>query len=1039
MNVAKFAVSRPITVWMAVFVAVLLGFFSLTRLPIDLLPEMNIPIAAVATSYEGAGPQEVESLVTRPIEEAMSSLANVTGVSSTSTRGQSVVLVEFDWGTDMNFAALEMRERIDLIRELLPDGAGSPRILRFDPSASPIMQLGMGGDRSLPELYALAQDVVKNRLERIEGVASVSVFGGREQQVHVTLDPVRMRAFNVSFETVVQALQAANLNLPGGNIVSGREELTLRTTGEFHDLADIAAVRIPTAAGTIPLREIAEVSMGESDERQITRLNRQPALNLQIVKETGANSVQVARQVREVLDEIARELGDVEFVAVYDESAFVEAAIDAVTSNAAVGALLAALVLYAFLRSFRSTLVIAISIPVSIVFTFLLVYFSGMTLNMLSLGGLALGVGMLVDNSIVVLENIFRHRQLGSEAVEAAVEGAREVAGAILASTLTTVAVFVPIVFMEGLASQIFSDLSLTVTYSLAASLAVAMTVVPLLASRLLANDGSISRVSLAAAGTGTPSGPERPAAPAGGLLGRVLAVYDRLIRLTLRRRGWTLLAFTAALAASLLWIGPKLGTEFLPAMDEGQFRISVEMPKGTKLAETQDLVAHLEEALLRIPEVSSILSQAGDASASDSGAIMVQLKPLRQRRRSTADVIEDVRRLAAGIPGANIEVHTMSFVGVGGAAPVQVQVRGDDLDVLAQQAARLAEVIRTIPGTREVRTSLDESRPELEIRIDRERAGQLGLSVVQIASSVRTAIAGQTATIYRSGGEEFDVVVRLAEPYRQNLSDLRNLPIGTPFGIVPLSEVAELVEARSPLSIDRVDQSRVVAVTAQLSGRALGSVMNDVRAAVAQMEFPPGVEVAYGGEDELMVEAFSDLGIAFVLSIVLVFAVLASQFESFTQPLVIIGSIPFALIGVVWGLYLTGHTFSVVAFIGVIMLVGIVVNNAILLIDFINQARRRGVDRLEAVVESGKIRLRPILMTTLTTVLGMLPLALGIGEGSELEAPLAVVVSVGLSTSTLLTLLLVPAVYLAVDDLTEWFRRVRRARSRTVGKEMAS
>jgi len=1023
-NIAKFAVNRPVTVWMVVFVAVFLGIFALTRLPIDLFPEMNFPIAAVATTYEGAGPQEVESLVTRPIEEAMISLANVTGVSSVSTRGQSLVLVEFDWGTDMNFATLEMRERVDLVKEILPDGTGSPRILRFDPSASPVMQLGMGGSRSLAELYTVAEDVVKNRLERIEGVASVGISGGRERQVHVTLDPALMRSFGVSFETVAQALQAANLNLPGGNITSGRQEVTLRTTGEFRDLADIAAVRVPTATGSVSLREIATVSMGESDLKQITRLNRQPGLIIEIVKETGANSVQVARKVRAALDKIEQELGDVEFVAVYDESAFVEASINSVSSNAVVGGLLAALILWVFLRSFRSTLVIAISIPVSIVFTFLLVYFSNMTLNMLSLGGLALGVGMLVDNSIVVLENIYRHRQMGADAVTASIEGAQEVAMAVLASTLTTIAVFIPVIFMEGLAGQIFTDLSLTVTYSLMASFAVAMTVVPLLTSRLLKGDVKFANVALAAEPGTAGAGPG--VASRTGVLDRVLSLYDRIIRFVLRRRVGALLTVTAVLVVSLLWIGPKVGTEFLPAMDEGQFQVSIEMPKGTKLAETEEVVAHLERVLLGIPEVNSILSRAGDASSSDSGVILVQLKPLEQRRRSTAQVMEEVRQFAAGIPGATIEVQSLSLFGLGGtSAPVQVQLRGDDQGLLADEAHRLAEVIRKIPGTREVKTSLDEGRPELEVRVDRERAGQLGLSVVQIASGVRTAIAGQTATIYRSGGEEFDVVVRLSEPYRQSVTDLRNIPIGTPFGIVPLSEVAELVEAQSPLSIERIDQTRVVAVNAQLSGRDLGSVMNDIRAAVAEMDLPPEIEVVYGGEDELMVEAFSDLGIAFVLSIILVFAVLASQFESFAQPFVIMFSIPFALIGVVWGLFLAGHTFSVVSFIGVIMLVGIVVNNAILLIDFINQARRNGMDRLEAVVQSGKIRLRPILMTTLTTVLGMLPLALGIGEGSELEAPLAVVVSVGLSASTLLTLLLVPAVYLIVDDVTVWLRRI--------------
>lgn len=1036
MNIAKLAVSRPVTVLMVVFTAIFLGFVSLSRLSVDLLPEMNFPIAAVATTYEGAGPQEVESLVTRPIEEAMTSLGNVTGVSSVSSRGQSLVIVEFDWGTDMDFAALDMRERVDQVKEFLPDGAGTPRILRFDPSAAPIIQLGMGGRRDVSELKRLAEDVVKNRVERIGGVASVMVSGGQDRQVHVHLDPTLMRAYGVPFEYVIQALQVANLNLPGGEIDTGRQEVTVRTTGEFQSLEDIAGVRVPTATGTVLLRDIATVSMGESDVTQITRLNQQPSVIVQVVKESGANTVQVARSVRAELDRIAQEYEDLEFVIVYDESAFVEASINSVSKNAIAGGLLAALVLYAFLRSFRSTLVIGTAIPISIVFTFLLIYFNGMTLNMLSLGGLALGVGMLVDNAIVVLENIYRHRFLGKEAVDAAIEGTQEVGAAVFASTLTTIAVFIPIIFIEGFAAQIFTDLSLTVTFSLISSLGVAMSLVPLLASRMLA--GSLPTGAVAAATElAADDTHELSAQPAKGLLGRILALYERLIRGALAHRWATLVGVIIVFVATLAYLAPRMGSEFLPSFDEGQLQVSVQMPRGTRLAETRETVVYLEEILLQIPEVQAILSMTGGTGASDEGSILVQLAPFAERSRSTAEVMEEIRRFAASIAGATIEVRTISTFDVGSAgAPVQVQLRGDDRDLLALHAERIAQVIRTIPGTREVKTSIDESRPELQVRVDRERAGQLGLSVAQVATAVRTAIGGQTATIYRAQGEEIDIVVRLAENYREKLDDVRIIPIGTAVGIVPLSEIAELVETQSPLAIDRTDQTRVVAVNAQLADRDLGSVMNDIRAAIAEMDLPREIEVFYGGQDELMEESFTDLGLAFILSIVLVFAVLASQFESFTQPLVIIFSIPFALIGALWGLYLTGHSFSVVAFIGVIMLVGIVVNNAILLVDFINQARRRGTARLEAVVESGKVRLRPILMTTLTTVLGMLPLALGIGEGSELEAPLAIVVSAGLMSSTLLTLVLVPTIYVIIDDFSGWIRRSTAGMLRKVRKE---
>ena len=1019
MRLTELSVDRPVTVTIGVFVAILLGAVSLSRLAIDLLPEFNFPIAAVATSYEGAGPAEVESLVTRPIEEVMTTASGATSISSISSRGSSVVLVEFSWGTDMNFATLELREKVDLVKPLLPDGAGDPRVLKFDPSASPILQFGMGGPYPLSQLKAIAEDIVKSRLERIEGVASVSIVGGTEEQVQVLIDPSLMRAYQISFDTVRQALQAANLNLPGGRISAGDREFTVRTTGEFESPEQIGEVRIPTpSGGVVRLSDVAEVRLAQSDLQQITRLNGEPSLGIEVLKETGSNTVQVARRVYEAVAALEAELGDIRFVTVADESQFIEDSIGSVQGNAVFGGLLAMAILYVFLRNLTVTAIIATSIPISIIVTFVLMYFSGMTLNMLSLGGLALGVGMLVDNAIVVLENIFRHHQLGSPPRKAAVEGTSEVGAAVIASTLTTVAVFVPVIFVQGFASQLFRDLSLAVSFSLAASLSVALTLIPLLASRWIKS---------AHAGMPVADGAVDPSLYAGRVLKVVYAVYERLIRATLRHKA-LVLSGAAVIFVGSLYFATSISREFIPNFDVGQVQVEVELPRGSSLEATDRAVRAVEEYVAGLPYIDSVFASAGTEDAPDVGNLTILLVPRSERRLSTAEAAEAIRDRFRDFTGAQIRVSAVSGMPGGGlsGAPVQVELRGDDMSVLEQTAGRVAELIRRIPGTRDITTSLEATRPELQVRVNRRRATDYGVSVAQIASAVRTAIEGTTATILRTGNEEIDVVVRLPESRRRNIADLLQVPISTPFGVIPLSEVADVEEAESPLSIQRTDQVRVVAVYAHVAGRVIGDVMDDIRREMARFDLPPGVEVQYGGDDEFMRDAFDDPGFALILSVILVYAVLAAQFESFIHPLAIMFSVPFALVGVVWSLYFTGHTLNAASIIGVILLVGVVVNNSIVLVDFVNQLRARGESLVSAVVLAGKTRLRPILMMTSTTVLGMIPLALGIGEGSEVQAPMAVVVVGGLSFSTVLTLLVVPTAYAALDSLTSRLRRVK-------------
>lgn len=1026
MKLARLAVRRPVTVLMLVLIVVILGSVSLSRLPIDLFPEIEVPVLAVITKYEGAGPYEIENLVTRPVEEVLGSVGGVTNISSISQKDLSIVIAEFEWGTDMNFAALDAREQIDLIEGILPSDADSPMVMKFNVSSVPIMQMVLIGDKQSHELRSIAESQIKPRLERLDGVASVNVVGGQERQIQVVLHPGLMQSYGIAIETVVQSLQAANLTLPAGQVTEQGLQYVLRTTGEFESVAAIENLLIPTMRGSmVRLSEIATVHDGFAETTALSRYNGQPSISLYIQKETSANVVQVAQRVRAAVAELNAKLDGAELITVMDNAVYIEQSIDSVKDSALQGAALAVLVLLVFLRSVRPTLTIAVSIPVSIIATFILIYFSNITLNMMTLGGLALGVGMLVDNSIVVLENIFRHWEMGKGPLQAAAEGAEEVSTAISASTLTTIVVFLPVVFMSGIVSEILKDLALTVTFSLLSSLVVAITVVPSLAARLFSNQKHLSLENLS----------ERQ--PKGGTAARLFTNMQRKYRASIawaiRHRGWVLLITGGLFVISLMLI-PLVGTEFIPEMDEGTINISVKMPKGTKLAETDRVVRSLETFAQTLPGVQSVYSSVGSGSSglavvgdtgSETGTIGIQLLPMAQREASTDDLVNELRRYAASIPGADIEVSSVSTLSSSFGAPIQLQLKGDDLDLLAKTAEQLQNLISRIDGVAEVRTSLEEARPEYRIKVNREKAAGYGLTVAQIASTIRTGINGQVATRYRTGGTEIDVLVKLSEQWRQHTSDIVNIPIRTATGtLIPLGEVITLERSTSPMQIYREGQTRMVTISGYIVGRDLGSVMQDVEAVVAAFNLPQGISVDSSGQYEEMVDAFSQLSRALLLGIVLVFMVMASQFESLVQPFAILFSLPMALIGVVIALLLGQTTINVIALVGMILLTGIAVNNGIVLIDYINVLRRQGVPRNEAIVEAAQTRLRPILMTTLTTILGLVPMAIATGEGAEMQRPLGLVVIGGLTTSTFLTLYVVPIVYSILDGIS---RRVRR------------
>ncbi len=1038
MHISRLAVNRPVTILMVILIVVLLGFVSLGNLGIDLFPEMNLPVAVVVTSYDGAGPEEIETLVTKPVEEAIASVSGIEDITSQTREGSSMVQASFSWGTDMDYAALKMREKIGMISGYLPDGVNDPLVFQFDPSLMPINILTFNGSQGQEELKKIAEDTIKTRLERLEGVASVSVSGGREREIGVKLDMTKLQGYGITPDSVTGALAAQNLNSPGGSVDQAGYEYLVRTMGEFQSVKDVenVLVTIP-GGGSVRLSEIADVSDSYSDSSTYNYMNSQPSVAVVIQKQSGTNTVKVATRIENEVEKIKEELPKgTSLISVMDQSQYIKRSINNVTKNAIIGAILAVLIIYLFLRNMSSTLIIGVAIPISIIATFILVHFGGLTLNLMSLGGLALGIGMLVDNAIVVLENIYRHRQLGTNRINSAVNGATEVANAITASTLTTLAVFLPIVYVEGLASQLFREMAMTVSFSLLASLLVSLTLVPMLASKFIRKiNGKKKDENIGVK--------KRILIKSGSWQEKINNLYKRILSWCLKHRIKTVLIATLFLIASIALI-PTIGAEFIPSMDQGEFSIDFELPKGTALQETKEMGQKLEEIIASYEEVKYLYLAVGQSEQdmqmdsggqSHVGLMYVTLNDVKERKKSTDQIVEELRQKFKQIPGVDAKITVGDGMSMGGStSPVNIEIRGDDFDVLESIGEEITSIVESVQGTREISFSMEEGRPELRLMVKRDKAASYGLTPAQIASAVRTSISGKVATLYRTNGDEINVRVEAMDKDKKDIEALKSLNIDTPYGTkIPLSQVADFDIVKGPVQIIRDNQVRSANVSADITGRDLKSVMQDVTSQMNKLELPAGYTVEYGGEQKEMQEAFGDLALALILAIILVYMIMAAQFESLMHPFVIMFSMPLALVGAVFGLFITGRTFNVPAFIGIIMLAGIVVNNAIVMVDYINRLRRNGRERKEAILEAGPVRLRPILMTALTTVLAMVPLAVGIGEGSEAQAPMATVVVGGLLVSTFLTLVVIPVMYTLIDDFGSW---VKRKISRIVSKD---
>jgi len=1025
MSLIKFAVNRPVTMIIVVSVLLILGFFTYSKLSVDLLPEMELPVAAIITSYGGAGPEEVESGVTKLLESALTTVSNVDTIQSISTAGQSIIIMMFKWGTDMDAAGIEIKDSIGYVEGFLPSGVEDPMVVKMDPTMMPIMQIGVSGE-DLEQVQEIAEEVIEPRLSRIPEVASVIITGGQDREVKVEVDPVRLENYGLTLSQVAQVLQMENFNMSSGKVTRGDREYYVRNMQEFETVEDIRNVAILTPTGaSLRLGDIATVTDGYKEMEQYTRVNHKEAVGIHIMKQTDANTVKTSELVRKELAKIQQERNlDFEVDVVYDAASYVQRSINSTIRMIFEGALLAVLVLFLFLRNMRSTLIIFTSIPLSIIATFIMMYFYGTTLNLITMGGLALGVGRIVDDSIVVFENIYRHRSLGLSPMEAAITGASEVGGAILAATMTFIAVFLPMVFVEGLASIVFSPMAMTISFAILCSLFVALTIIPLMSSRIL-TDQSMQR-------TRTGSGRIFDIMQGfGNWIDNLGERYKVLLQACLNHRRRVIIIVTLLMVASCAAI-PLVGAEFLPTTDSGEISVSIETDKGSSLDDTDEIVRQVEARILDIPEVETVFTSVGSTGTmlmsmgggSNNSTLYVKLCPKNERQRGVEIVAEEIRQKLAGLAGTKVAVSVMDATSsFGSSSPVVVRISGDDLDVLKELSTEVADIVRSTPGTREVTSSLTDGNPEVQIRIDRDRAAAYGLTPMQVASEIKSAMDGTVATRYKVEGEEIDVRVSYASGSYNDMDYLTNMTILTPQGaVVKLSQIASFELAQGPVQIIREDQVRKAEVSAELLNRDLNSVMTDIQARVAQMNLPAGYEISYGGENEEMMESFASLAIALLLAILLVYSVMAVQYESFFNPFVIMFSVPTCIIGVVFGLLVTGRAFSITAFIGVIMLVGIAVSNAIVYVDYLKQLRERGMERNAAIVEAGRVRLRPILMTAFTTILAMLPMAIGLGEGAELIAPLATVVIGGLLASTLITLVLVPVVYSIFDD---WGRKI--------------
>ena len=1083
MSIVDVAIKRPVTVWMFTFAVMLFGLVGLSRLAVNLLPDLSYPTLTVRTNYTGAAPAEIEQLITKPIEEAVGVVKGLRKISSVSKAGQSDVLLEFEWDVAMDITSLEVREKLDLIS--LPLDVQKPLILKFNPSLDPIIRLGLQtSDNSvagLTKLRTYAEYDVKRQLESLLGVASVKLGGGLEQEYQVIIDQHKLAQLNLSSQEIINRINAENINISAGKLIEGNTQYLVRTLNQFTDIRQIGELVVYRENGQIiTLNDIATIVDGYKERTDVTRINAVEAVELAIYKEGDANTVQVAKLINNKLDAINKSLGDrYQLTVVYDQSTFISNAISEVKSAALIGGLLAMLILYLFLRSIIPTLIISLSIPVSVIATFNMMYGNGISLNIMSLGGIALATGLLVDNAIVVLENIARYKEQGLSAVEAARKGTKEVSGAIIASTLTTLAVFVPLIFVEGVAGQLFADQAMTVAFALIASLIVALTLIPMLASRQASQELDESEASSNAGNIAKNSTPINTAIDDGKSGFKALVWYKKItfiLTLPLKlvfiwlpmlitrivllafhgvnkvasfvmkpltagfnfifdkfasfysksltfslKHGVATLLISLTFAASALFILPKIGVELLPPLAQGEFYLELELAPGTPLAVTDRTINKIAQQLQQDKRIKSTYSLTGRGSlmtsnADKGGEHQARLQIMLHDSQNEAQVMADIRQYTQKLVGATTQLNQPELFTF--SKPISIELASYDLDLLSSYSKRLTKLMQQDPQFVDVANSQRQGQPELAIHFNQKKIAQLGLNSPDIARLVAVKIGGNIASKYTLLDRKIDILVRSDKKQRDSIGDLRELVVNPNDDFpITLESISNIVETVGPAQINRINQQRVAVISANIAMGDQNSALARANELIKKLKLPLTVIPTFGGQSEEMQQSFTSMLMALTLAVFLVYLVMASQFESLLQPLLILFSVPLAAVGSIYGLYFFGSNISVIVFIGLIMLAGIVVNNAIVLLDRINQLREQGLDKISSIKQAAESRLRPIIMTTLTTALGLLPMALGMGEGSELRTPMAITVISGLLCSTLLTLVVLPVLYQLFDN----------------------
>ena len=1028
MKLPELGVKRPVFTLMVFMGILLLGVVSLTQLPIDLMPKIDLPAMGVITLYPGASTEDVETRVTKIVEDEISTVPDLKEVTSISKEEVSAVILRFEWRTNLDEVANDVRQGLDFAERFMPDDAEEPMLVKFDLSMMPVLVLGITADQSFDRLYKLAEDDIADPLKRVPGVAMAFPIGGDEREIQINVDRRRLESHDLTIDQVAGVLAAENTMLPAGNLKIGRMDYNVRVPGEFRSVQEIGSTIVGMSGGKpVRLKDVASIADSFKEIQRRVRVNAQRGMILMVQKQSGANTVEVVNNIKKVLPDIQRQLPpDVRITIAMDTSEFIKRSIFNLSKTIGWALFFVMLVVVFFLREFRGSLIIALTIPFSLIVAFILLYIMDYTINMMSLSAIAIAIGMVVDNAIVVYENIYRHRaEQGETKEEASLWGASEVGLAITASTVTTVAIFIPIIFVKGIAGIMFQQLGIVVIIVLLASLFCALTFAPMLAARIIRLPHEVrTRYSLI---TSLKNLCE-------SIVGRISDAYLFVLRRALDHRKSVMTLGLTVFVVTIIVAVLFLPTEFMPEMDQGEFSGTVELPVGTRVEISSDVMAQLEKYIKEhVPEADIMFARCGVSGTgmetmmgqeSDTNIIAVggHLTDKKDRNRSDRDIARAIAEYAMTIPG----VHSVDFtvqdhfqaMTSGGAKPISVELYGSDIESTNRIAGEIKGIMESIAGIVDVAVSREMGKPEFWVEVDREKASTLGLTMGHVANILRTSFYGRVATQYREEGEEYDMFVRLRETDRQKIDDLENAHFTTPAGHqVPLRSIARVVRTQGPLTIERKGQQRVLYIGGGLYGRSLGEVVSDLRSRLASLDLPPGVSIEIGGTAQDQAESFRWLFIALILGIILIYMVMAAQFESLIDPFIIMFSVPFAIVGVIWALFLTGYTLSLISFVGMIMLVGIVVNNGIVLVDYINILRARGISIYESIMISGKRRLRPVLMTAFTTILALTPMALSRGEGSEIWSPLAVSVIGGLFVSTIITLVFVPTLYSIFEE----------------------